>query len=392
MKKHLKRLSVLMTCSLLAACATNSDPSLESQDSSLTTTESSAQTSSTTNETDQEVVLLEMNGELILNDFEGFSEHISPLNNVYDDSYYFAIISGRMNSISYTAREYKLDLNSGGLTVLKEYPQNTVRASDFIEFKGVLYEAITELADPSLSFRIIADGQEIWSGYGSPEFYVINDNLLFHAQTLIEGQKTDVVCRINPDNSITTLVQAGQDGLGFLFPTVSPTYNHSKLLMRSTQNGKDVYVLINSDGYEIIDQADHVEYESVLLEDEIFIAYPDPATLGVENSEGDTPITEYKYEAFSLSTKETRPVQASFEEIGVFNCAAAVKQSMLLNNPERKGVLKATLKNQELEVEEIGGIENLYYRIYPVDQQRVLLVGSGKGESLKPIFCLVNIE
>lgn len=391
MKKHLKRLSVLMTCSLLAACATNSDPSLESQDSSLATTESSAQTSSTTGD-DQNVVLLETHGELILNDFEGTTESFSPTDNVYNDHYYFSIVGGYMNSISYTAREYKLDLTSGDLTVLKGYPQNKVRVSDFIEFKGVLYEAVTDLNDPSLNFRILADGQKVWSGYGNPEFYVVNDNLLFHAQTLIEGQKTDIVYRINPDYSVTTLVQAGQDGLGFLFPTVSPTYNHSKLLMRSTQNGKDVYVLINSDGYEIIDQADHVEYESVLLEDEIFIAYPDPATLGVENSEGDTPITEYKYEAFSLSTKETRPVQASFEEIGVFNCAAAVKQSMLLNNPERKGVLKATLKNQELEVEEIGGIENLYYRIYPVDQQRALLVGFEEGQFLKPTFYLVNVK
>ncbi|MDO4664414.1 MAG: hypothetical protein Q4A59_05975, partial [Erysipelotrichaceae bacterium] len=69
--------------------------------------------------------------------------------------------------------------------------------------------------------------------------------------------------------------------------------------------------------------------------------------------------------------------------------AVAVNQSIVFNN---SGVLKATLKNQELEVEEIAGIENRFYYIYPVDQQRVLLVGSGKGESLKPIFCLVNIE
>ncbi|MDO4663760.1 MAG: hypothetical protein Q4A59_02650, partial [Erysipelotrichaceae bacterium] len=305
MKKHLKRLSVLMTCSLLAACATNSDPSLESQDSSLATTESSAQTSSTTGD-DQNVVLLETHGELILNDFEGTTESFSPTDNVYNDHYYFSIVGGYMNSISYTAREYKLDLTSGDLTVLKGYPQNKVRVSDFIEFKGVLYEAVTDLNDPSLNFRILADGQKVWSGYGNPEFYVVNDNLLFHAQTLIEGQKTDIVYRINPDYSVTTLVQAGQDGLGSFFPTMNPTSNHSKLLLRSIQNGKDVYVLVDSEGYEIIEQPNHVVYESFLLDEDIFIAYSDQPTPAVVNDDDGGAKIEFEYEAISLATKETR--------------------------------------------------------------------------------------
>lgn len=138
----------------------------------MSTTEVSSQTSSTESEKDQKVILLETNGELIKNEFEGLWENIAPGDaTVYNNHFYFSVRGGWRNSISYTAREYKLDLNNGNLTLIKGYPQSKVRVSDFIEFNGVLYEAITDLQDPSISFRILVDDIEIWTGFSEPQFF-----------------------------------------------------------------------------------------------------------------------------------------------------------------------------------------------------------------------------
>lgn len=78
MKKHLKRLSVFIASSVLFACSTNPNSSSLSQESHLSTTEASSQTSSTESEKDQNVILLETNGELIKNEFEGLWENVAP--------------------------------------------------------------------------------------------------------------------------------------------------------------------------------------------------------------------------------------------------------------------------------------------------------------------------
>lgn len=397
MKKYLKRLSVFVASSVLFACSTNQNPSSLSQDPHLSTTEASSQTSSTESEKDQKVVLLETNGDLIQNEFEGLYEGISTTNGtVYKDNFYFSVIGGRMNSISYTAREYKLDLNNGNLTLIKGYPQNKVRVSDFIEFNGVLYEAITDLQDPSISFRILADDIEIWTGFSEPQFFVVDDHLLFEGVASIDGQKTDVVCRINPDHSITTLVQSGQDGLGHLFPSPNLSSNRSKVLFTSTKDEKNVYVLVDANGYEIVEQPNHVIYESLLLEDDIFVAYSDRKTPVVVNGNDGNANTDNEYVAISLSTKEVYPVHSSFKQLGNIVDVTAVNQSILFHHPQEEGVWKGTLNNQELVVEEILGIEpNRYYNIYPVDEQRALFLGfdnDPEGKGARPIFYLVNIE
>ena len=128
MKKHLKRLSVFIASSVLFACSTNPNPSSLSQESHLSTTEASSQTSSTESEKDQNVILLETNGELIKNEFEGLWENVAPGGaTVYNNHFYFSVRGRGTNSISYTAREYKLDLNNGNLTLIKGYPQSKVR-------------------------------------------------------------------------------------------------------------------------------------------------------------------------------------------------------------------------------------------------------------------------
>lgn len=284
---------------------------------------------------------------------------------VYNNHFYFSVRGRGTNSISYTAREYKLDLNNGNLTLIKGYPQSKVRVSDFIEFNGVLYEAITDLQDPSIRFRILADDIEIWTGFSEPQFFVVDDHLLFEGVASIEGQKTDVVCRINPDHSITTLVQSGQDGLGHLFPSPNLSSNRSKVLFTSTKDEKNVYVLVDANGYEIVEQPNHIIYESLLLEDDIFVAYSDRKTPVAVNGNDGNANTDNEYVAISLSTKE-------------------------------EGVWKGTLNNQGLVVRKIPGLEpNRYFYIYPIDEQRALFLGfddDPEGKGARPIFYLVNIK
>lgn len=397
MKKHLKRLSVFIASSVLFACSTNPNPSSLSQESHLSTTEASSQTSSTESEKDQNVILLETNGELIKNEFEGLWENVAPGGaTVYNNHFYFSVRGRGTNSISYTAREYKLDLNNGNLTLIKGYPQSKVRVSDFIEFNGVLYEAITDLQDPSIRFRILADDIEIWTGFSEPQFFVVDDHLLFEGVASIEGQKTDVVCRINPDHSITTLVQSGQDGLGHLFPSPNLSSNRSKVLFTSTKDEKNVYVLVDANGYEIVEQPNHVIYESLLLEDDIFVAYSDRKTPVVVNGNDGNANTDNEYVAISLSTKEVYPVHSSFKQLGNTMDVTAVDQSILFYHPKEEGVWKGTLNNQGLVVRKIPGLDpERYFEIYPIDEQRALFLGfdnDPEGKGARPIFYLVNIK
>ena len=360
MNKHRFKISILLVSTLfISACATNTNTSSVSSTSSAITTEDSSQTSVDEIVIDQPVMKLETQGDVIINENECY-ERVRESNNTY----YFQVLNRQISYLYPTVRQYKMDLHDGNISLIKERdPNSNERVWDFLEFNGVFYESVIVPREDNAYGVIYADGNEIWSAPldgipSAPLFAIDQGHLLFATSGPGDIDMRSTVCRINSDQTVTTLWQSGGDSgfTHFKFPTFTND-DLCKLVFQSTLNGKKVIVLVNSEGYETVEfDKDVIRLQP--LKDKVFIAnrkYDQP-DLG-ETFVADASLAENEYHLLDLTTKEIVPIESPYDEIGNKNVGAGAQNSFLFIRSDDHSTWKAKLQDNQLTIEKLPDIE-----------------------------------
>ncbi|WP_019893824.1 hypothetical protein [Allobaculum stercoricanis] len=398
MNKYVSRISTLLVGALfISACATNTNTSSVSSTSSAITTEDSSQTSVDEIVIDQPVMKLETQGDVIINENECY-ERVRESNNTY----YFQVLNRQISYLYPTVRQYKMDLHDGNISLIKERdPNSNERVWDFLEFNGVFYESVIVPREDNAYGVIYADGNEIWSAPldgipSAPLFAIDQGHLLFATSGPGDIDMRSTVCRINSDQTVTTLWQSGGDSgfTHFKFPTFTND-DLCKLVFQSTLNGKKVIVLVNSEGYETVEfDKDVIRLQP--LKDKVFIAnrkYDQP-DLG-ETFVADASLAENEYHLLDLTTKEIVPIESPYDEIGNKNVGAGAQNSFLFIRSDDHSTWKAKLQDNQLTIEKLPDIEagiDYYFRLNDKTALVNVIVDYANNDWSKIKFYLVNME
>lgn len=395
MNKHTFKISTLLISALfISACTTNTNTSSVSNTSSTISTEDSSQTAADEIVIDQPVMKLETQGDVIINENECY-ERVRESNNTY----YFQVLNRQISYLYPTVRQYKMDLHDGSISLIKERdPNSNERVWDFLEFNGVLYESVKIPREGNVYGVIYADGKEIWSApiNVEPTFVIDNGHLLFVTSEPGDADMKSTVCRINSDQTVTTLWQSGGDSgfTHFKFPTFTND-DLSKLVFQSTLNGKKVIVLVNAEGYETVEfDKDVIRFQP--LDNQVLIVnrkYEQP-DLG-ETFVADASLAENEYHLLDLATKEIDPIESPYDEIGNKNVGAGAQDSFLFAHSDDNSTWKAKLKDNQLTIEKIPDIEagiDYYFRLNDKTALVNVVVDYANNDWSKIKFYLVNME
>lgn len=398
MNKHRFKISILLVSTLfISACATNTNTSSVSSTSSAITTEDSSQTSVDEIVIDQPVMKLETQGDVIINENECY-ERVRESNNTY----YFQVLNRQISYLYPTVRQYKMDLHDGNISLIKERdPNSNERVWDFLEFNGVFYESVIVPREDNAYGVIYADGNEIWRAplYDTPSaplFTIDQGHLLFATSEPGDIDMKSTVCRINSDQTVTTLWQSGGDSGFTHFSSPANTNDDlSKLVFQSTLNGKKVIVIMNPEGYETVEfDKDVIRFQP--LDDKVLLVsrkYEQPGM--TETFVADPSLAENEYHLLDLATKEIDPIESPYDEIGNKNVGAGTQDSFLFTHYDDNSTWKAKLQDKQLLTEQLPDIAagiDYYFRLNDKTALVNVIVDYANNDWSKINFYLVNME
>ncbi|MDO4663544.1 MAG: hypothetical protein Q4A59_01530 [Erysipelotrichaceae bacterium] len=382
MNKHKLKLSTLLVSALfISACTTNTNTSSVSNTSSTITTEDSSQTPADEIAINQPVMKLEAQGDVTINENE-----IYECGRVSNNTYYFQVLNNQISYLYPTVRQYKMDLHDGTISLIKERdPNSNERVCDFLEFNGVLYESVKIPAEDNVYGVIYADGKEIWRApiNANPVFAIDQGQLLFTTTEPGGMDAKSSICRINSDQTVTTVWQSGGDSgfTQFTLPTITND-DLSKLVFQSTLNGQKVIVIMNSEGYETVGfDKDVIRFQP--LKDQVLMINRSASLEGNE------------YHLLDLSTKEINPIESPYNEIGNKNVGAGAQDSFLFTHYDDSSTWKAKLQDNQLSTEQLPDIPagiSYYFRLNDKTALVNVIVDYANNDWSKVHFYLVKME